>query len=204
MLQLDFEKYRYTRSIPAWCVDERHTTMLFNIVMECDFKKILEVGCLDGSTAAAYVEALDRGKHFELHLCDVEIRPALARVIESCKYRERIVLRNEPSWSVIDPTYDFVFVDADHRLEGAGRDVDRLLECDTPTVAAHDINATRAGYEGCEGAQLLGRVYSRLEGYRHCEDCAVRPDELTHRGLFLASRNAQVYEVAAQVFAALT
>lgn len=200
MHPIDFSKYSYTRLIPEWCIDERHVNILFHILMRCDFQKVLEVGSLDGASAVAYIEALQQNKTFQLHLCDVEIRPSLLRLVKECPHGDRIFVSQAYSWEAINPSFDFVFVDADHQMEATGRDINRLLECDIPTVAAHDVNSAENGYGGCEGTQLLGRVFSRLRGFEHSVDCALRSGEFTQRGLMVATRDARVHQVASEVF----
>jgi hypothetical protein len=69
-------------------------------------------------------------------------------------------------------------------------------------VMAHDTNATAAGFPLCEGALLLKRTFESLPGYQCIEDCKTREGERTHRGLFLATRDPDLFQVAEAAFAA--
>jgi hypothetical protein len=196
---LDCSEYSH-----AWSIDERHARILHQIVRACPFRRVLECGCFQGGSAIAFVAALEQGCEFDLTLCDVSITPGLRQLVAACSRADRITLTERPSWEVIDASYDFVFIDADHAFPGAGRDLAAVLKADVATVALHDTQASAAGYPGCEGAELLGTVYRRLAGWRHVEDALVRAGERTNRGLLVATRDRAAWPAIVAAYAEST
>ena len=198
---LDFDKYAGSFRDPGWCIDRRHVNLLFGLLTAHPFRHALEIGCYDGGSTSAFVEALERGAGMRLTLCDVHFRERIRRMVAASPRRSAIDLREEASCRVIGPQYDVVLVDRDHRLPTVAEELYGLPRFNTETVLMHDVAATRAGYTGCEGADLLRRAFQGRRGYHYIEDCRRREGEGTHRGFAVATRNARVRELAQHLFA---
>lgn len=194
------QPYRECFREPLYSLDVRHVALLREIVDVAGFKRILEIGCFNGASTAAFLTALDAGSDFALHLCDTQFRPALRGAIANCRISERITLHERSSLDVIDDSFDFIFVDGDHSLPHVTEEVRLLLAHRIPTIVAHDTRSTDAGIPDCEGAALLGETFRHNHDYQWCEDAKHRIGEATHRGLFFCTRRADVFERVAPLF----
>jgi hypothetical protein len=186
----DREAWAFTRSEPQWCIDLRHVELLYELLLAYPFKRVLEVGCYDGASTSALVQAVNDGAGCQLTLCDTHFRPALREVASRC--RTPVSLREERSERVIDRSYDLVLIDGDHSIGTVRRELELLLGYQSETVVAHDTRAAEGEFPECDGSRFLGFVLRNHPAYTCLEDALVRPGERTDRGLLLASRNPEV------------
>lgn len=185
-------KYGFTRTaLPGYCLDPSHVEMLYRLLLLGGFRRVLEVGCFTGASTCAYFEALEQGAEFELHLCDVEIRPEIHRLLGMCAVPERVHLHQRQSLEVLDGTYDLVFLDGDHRLPAVVPELERLLRQGAPTILAHDTSNWRPN---CDGTRYLREALRNHPEYHVLEDNALRSGEETTRGLLLATRDRELFE----------
>jgi hypothetical protein len=197
-------------AVPQMAMDKRHIFMLHGVLCGHPFKSALEIGSFNGASATAFVEAINKGvglgESGVATFCDVQPTHSLMSVVGNCLYPNRVRITGQPSWDVLDSAddFDFVFVDANHDLASVTEELKRLVVRRPLCVMAHDTNARDAGFPGCEGSQLLKHTFGIMPGYYCIEDRKQREGELTDRGLFLATRDAGLYEVAKQVFADLS
>lgn len=196
----DFTAYDFThceadrfgpRNAPAW-MDARHVLFLYNTLMVGKFKCVLEIGCYNGSSTSAMVQALADGSDFELHLCDIEFRPILLQLLS--RMVKRPILHKCRGAEIIGSDFDFVIVDGDHSLPVVSEEVALLLKAGTPTIAAHDITHMGDGYAG---ASYLASTLKE-HGYLSIEDSRVRPGEWTERGFGLYTKRRDLYDVLSQ------
>jgi len=179
-------------------VDRRHLFWMFDILCAGGFRHALEIGCLNGASSTAFVEAINREALLQATFCDIDIRPTLRATLDHCRFPDRVRTFEGRSGSMFatQERFDFVFVDGDHRLQTVLREVDWLLECRPVCVMAHNTNAQAAGFADCEGPPLLKWRFQVASSYLCLEDNAVRESEATQRGMFLATRSREVFEVA--------
>jgi len=202
---MDFTRYEFTLNCdhPNWITDKRHVEIIYEILMRTDMKRIAEIGAYTGYSTAAFIEAINNGKDFKLHLSEPWPTKQLEAVMSMCKKPDNVVLHTQHGEKFLEDWQDFdlVFVDADHSMAGAGSDLLRILANDVPNVMAHDTNLSewQSYYDG-KGAELLGRVLKIHPDYKVVEDKEERKGEFTQRGFLFASKDNDTYNIAKDVF----
>jgi hypothetical protein len=182
-------------------MDVRHIYMLHDI-LRLGWENPLEIGCFNGASSTAFIEALNGGRIPQALFCDVCLRDSLVSVLKNAKYPEKVRYTRQPSWQLLDvaETFDLIFLDAAHDLDTVSLELKKLLRRRPKCLLAHDTSATENGFSHCEGAQLLRDTFQNTEGYYCIEDNDKREGELTHRGLFLATTCGEVFWRAADAF----
>ncbi|HUQ69982.1 MAG TPA: class I SAM-dependent methyltransferase [Planctomycetaceae bacterium] len=183
---------------PQASVDPRHIFWLFDLLNAARFRQALEIGCLNGASSTAFVEAINRGTLGYATFCDIDIRETLQDVLSQCRHPHQTATFTGRSADLLRQKtgFDFVFVDGDHRLETVREEVDLLLEQRPICVMAHDTSAQIIGLEGCGGLPYLKWRFQTAAPYLCLEDNAPRPGERTQRGMFLATTSTDVFEIA--------
>lgn len=191
----------------AMCIDERHVHTIFDVLMAGRFKSACELGSFDGASTVAFVEAHNRGNLERFIACDVMLSQSLSSVLAN-RNSPRVSYTNTKSWELLAREgdafeYDCIFVDANHDLESVTKELDQILKRLPRCIMAHDTNATRMGYPAAEGAAHLADTIRKHPAYRgKClEDAVVRDGEETHRGLFFATTDQELYGHARAIFA---
>lgn len=129
-------------SIPInFSIGPVYREVLYKIAMLGAHQDILEIGCLNGYSTSALTTALDDGAEFNLTLCDVNLTPGVKNLVGRCS--KPVTLRQCPSKSVINFTYDLIFVDGDHELQTVKEEIKLLLGCCTKTIIFHDTHIIR-------------------------------------------------------------
>ena len=172
-------------------MDKRHVEFIYDLALVGKFKNILEIGCFNGSSTAALVQARNDGADFHLTLCDLLFRPSLFKVLQSNRSVHPITLLQRASWNVISSHYDLIIVDGDHRLQTVSTELELILKCHTPTVIAHDVSNS---YEQCEGARMLGETLQDHPAFFSILDSEQREGENTDRGVLFASRDKILFD----------
>ena len=74
---MDFKKYEFTLNCdnPDWTTDKRHVAIIYEFLMRADVKRVAELGSYTGFSTAAFIEALNNGKDFKLHLSEPRPTP---------------------------------------------------------------------------------------------------------------------------------
>lgn len=190
-------------AVPEVAMDKRHVYMLYEVLRSHPFEQALEIGCFNGASSAAFVEAINDGAPFRATLCDVSPTHSLADVVNNCRVPGRVRVTTQPSWMALDTNepFDFVLVDAAHDIDSVSLEIKHLLRRRPLCVMAHDTSASDHGYSKCEGAKLLKDTFSRQGDYQVLEDKQKRPGERTERGLFLATTDPTLYARAHLAFA---
>lgn len=161
-------------------MDAVHVREIYHFVMANVFASILEIGCWDGFSTSALVQALRDGEYFELVLCDKVIRPHLKTVIGD----DAILCLEIDSLDALQIATgcDCVILDGDHSLANVQREYDLIMEKAIPTIIAHDV-----GRQGDKGPMWLIDQLRRLRGWRIWMDDEPRPGMATQRGLMIAT-----------------
>jgi hypothetical protein len=202
---IDFGKYEFTLNCdhPDWITDKRHVEIIYEFLMRTDMKRIAEIGSYTGFSTAAFIEAINNGKDFKLHLSEPRPTKQLETLISMCKKPDNVVLHTQHGGKFLTDWKDFdlVFVDADHSMIGAGSDLLAILANEIPNVMAHDTNLNNmtSNYDG-RGADLFGRVLKIHPDYKVIEDKKQRKGEFTERGFLFASVDEDSYNIAKDVF----
>lgn len=182
-------------------MDKRHIYLMYEI-LRLGWNSTLEIGCYNGASSTAFIEALNNGYVKQATFCEVSVRPSLLSVLKNAKDPSKVRLSKSPSWQVLDVAeeFDFIFLDAAHDAESVAIETRKLLRRRPMCLMAHDTNSTAAGFSHCEGALALKEAFYAQDDYLCLEDAVERPDELTHRGLFLATTSVEVYASARALF----
>ena len=194
----DLTPYSKIWDCPQASVDRRHLFWLYDVLASGLFHNALEIGCLNGASSTAFVEALNQQAVEHATFCDIDLRPSLFDVLQRCHVRERIRTFGGRSADLLRDRceFDFVFVDGDHRLETVREEVELLLRTKPVCVMAHDTSADPAGFDHCEGPMYLKWRFQTTPPYLCLEENARRAAEQTCRGMFLATTSADVFRHA--------
>ena len=203
---MDFEKYEFTLDCdhPDWLTDKRHVEIIYEFLMANDFKRVAEIGSYSGFSTAAFIEALNQGKDFKFHISELAPTRQLKALISLCKKPDNIILHVQTGEEVLEywRDFDFVFIDGDHDVKGAGAELLMILRYGIPNLMAHDTNIYKIDkiYHPCKGAELIARTMKSHKDYYWLEDKEERQGELTDRGLFFATMDENKYNVAKEIF----
>ena len=214
MHELNLDKYSFTNKyycdFPEWLMDERHVKIIHNLVMECNFKCVVEIGCYSGFSTVALIESLNKGKLFDVHLIEPYPTQKLLSALSMCKNRERILLHEKQARQALkeDRAEDFVseidliIIDGDHSLGGAGANLLFCLRNNVPNIIAHDTNKDKLDKQKhpCWGAELIGHALRNHKDYMCAEDLKTRPNESTDRGLLFATVDKNNHSIARKIF----
>ncbi len=202
---MDFTKYEFTLDCdhPDWITDKRHVEIIFEFLMQTDLQRVAELGSYTGFSTAAFIEALNQGKNFKLHLSEISPTKQLRNLISMCDKPDNVVFHEQAGRDVLQKWRDFdlVFVDANHSIEGAGGELLMMLRNNTQNIMAHDTNLMNLAEQSeAEGSELIAKVLSSHRDYFSIEDKKERKGERTDRGFFFASREQENYDIAKNIF----
>lgn len=190
---MNLAKYEFAKTPSdwefCWNMDARHVSALYELALRCT-GNVVEIGCFRGYSTAAFVEALNDGADFQLHLVDVKITDELRRVVSMCSKPENVHIHETHSTSFLMPSADLWFVDADHTWP-AVLDVLNALASGARCIAMHDTNAHAAGFALCEGVSLAAQAIRHHTERFYLEDVKRRICEDTHRGFLLSFDSLQ-------------
>jgi hypothetical protein len=203
---MDFARYEFTLSCdhPSWVMDKRHVEVIYEFLMRNDFSRTCEIGSYTGYSTIAFIEALNHGKDFKFHISEPNPTHQLRALISLCTKPDNVILHTQQGVDVLEKwtDFDFVMVDGNHNIEGAGLELLMILRNGTPNVIAHDTNVSKrdAMNHPCLGSELLGRTLWSHVDYKCIEDKKQREGEKTDRGLFFATINEDTYQIAQEIF----
>jgi hypothetical protein len=187
---MNLSKYDFAHDgfTPPWAIDKRHRSALYAMAMHCT-GNVVEIGCFRGYSTAAFVEALNDGADFTLHLVDLKITDELRRVVSMCSKPDNIVIHETHSTEFRLTCADLWFIDGDHNF-AACQDVLNALASNAAIIAMHDTQAHVHGFTECEGAYVAANALKAFPNRYFTEDSSKREREWTHRG-FLISANTE-------------
>lgn len=207
-LAIDSAFHHLVPDLPSWhdldmCMDVRHIAMLRDIFFSCfPIKHALEIGTWEGSSTAAFTAALDNGRLENYTGCDIYFREGFLHLMQG---RQNVRLREQTSDEVLSDDsekFDLIFCDGAHTMDVMKRETEHILRRSPRIVVAHDTRATKAGYNGCEGAAYLEERL-RAEGwYCYVDDRDRRPHEQTRRGFLAATKSIETSLPLQRIFAA--
>jgi len=185
---------------PVYSADTRHIRWLHEVLTAGRFRRVLEIGCFEGRSTTALLDAGRAGRVDEVHLCEPNPRAGLQRVLTRFEPGVRVTLHCEPSEAVLgrDGRWDLVYVDGDHTVATVRAETALLLRAGVPAVFAHDTSA-HGRHAHCEGPQFLKAAF-QAAGYWTLEDSLFRPGEQTDRGMFFATSRVDLYEIALRAY----
>lgn len=178
-------------------IGKTYRQLLFNLLIRCSFKNVLEIGCFRGYSSCAFLEALNHGCNFQYTICDPKpkIRPEL---LETCSKKDKITITTKSSLEVISPKYDFIFIDGDHSTHYVGFELMKLIDSNIETMLAHDTYIENPKYKG---ANLYRYCFAHHKDYHYVEDSIFRQNESTVLcGLSFFTKNIEIYNKVYPLF----
>jgi hypothetical protein len=200
----DSDKWRADWSLVdlSWSPDYIHLLWLFNVLMAGGFNRTLEIGVYEGRSMILFLEALSRGRIGEAHFCDVLFRPEPKRMSDAAG--KSAVLHECKSVDLLrqDDSFDFVWLDGDHSPATVLIESAMLLAAKTRCVMAHDTATVHVGELPAEadGPQYIKRAFMGADGYYCLEDAIARSGRVTHRGMFFATNDPDLYTIAQKLY----
>ncbi len=194
----DLNQYQGIWDCPQGSVDRSHLFWLFDVLSSGGFQHALEIGCLNGASSTAFVEALNAQAIERATFCDIHLGATFRGVLSRCRLPDRIQTFEGRSVELLrqQENFDFVFIDGDHRLETVQEEVELLLRQRPTCLMAHDTNAQATGFADCEGPPLLKWRFQTTAPYFCLEDSAFRSGKATQRGMFLATTSPEIFAAA--------
>ena len=183
---------------PMW-MDGLHVRLIYDLCMRHGFRNMMEIGCWDGFSTSALVQAKIDGSCGWLRCVDVEARPALWQVLS--KARDHWSFCRCTGVEAIEKCYvqDLYVIDSSHDMATSQQELGAVLEKGGKTVIAHDVGVTQTH---SPGPQWMRSKLTEL-GWHILVDEAPRQGMATHRGIMLATQVLGVYERSKEFFTAL-
>ncbi len=179
-------------------IDVRHVALLTELLARGKWERALEIGCFDGVSSIAFADAARKGTVGSAHFCDVKIRDTFRAVISDAN---NCVVHEMDSFTCLRTkgSFDFVFIDGNHEWCPLETEWSLLKPSPPRMLVAHDVCSTIAGYGKCAGPSWLWQQL-QAEGWLCLVDARRRRLEKTQRGLLIATREPELYELARQCF----
>ncbi len=162
---------------PPWAMDARHVDMLAAVVRLSGVKSVVEIGCLNGRSTTAFVEAAEAGAALEwLGLCDREFTRNLFDV--AAQMPKSVVVETHAGMSQhIHWHADLWMIDGDHLYEGVRDDVALARRQGAKILVLHDTSHRQ--FDGPR--RVLEEIRGEFAAVFH--DDVTRPGEETERGM---------------------
>lgn len=191
---------KYTLSTRS-SVGPVYRQLLYDILMIGKFNNVLEIGCLRGYSSTAFCAALDDGCDFQYTICDPWPRTDF-KFLDVCTKRGNIQTDKRLSLDVIQPGFDFIFIDGDHRMKYIAFELIRLVDVGAETMLAHDTHITDPRYSG---APLYRYFFSKNRDFYYVDDDTYSPEH--HEvlcGLSFFTKKLDLFAKVEPLFKAIT
>jgi hypothetical protein len=162
-------------------------------------KNVLEIGCLNGYSTSAFITALKNRAEFDFTICDKRMDRDVIRLAKSSP--KEVSIKECRSVEVIDPSFDFIFVDGDHTISSVGPEIKLLLESETKSILAHDTFITHVSKFW--GAVLLRQVFSNHRDYWTVQDHSTN-EHFRRLGLSFFTRDEEIHKAVKPLFENIT
>jgi len=180
--------------------------ILYNILLSNRYARVLEIGSYYGASTTAFIEALDQGCQFELHLCDICFKDIVRRLCEKHFVEGKVFFHECASSDYLmkAPAFDFAFLDGSHIAEHLQDEFELLSMQNTETYVLHDTRTQllpESKYTPWfDGPLLISNKLKSSPDWLCLEDSIDRQGEQTKRGLFFATKNLDQYMSAKGIF----
>jgi len=186
-----------TPFVPSWheqgsCMDRRHILWLQYLLMRTGVQRSLEIGVHTGASSSAFIAA----KVPDAHFADITRTIEAVRVIG---HRGTFHQRKGCDVLIDEAPFDLVLVDGAHDIDSVSEEILAMRIKEPRIIVAHDVNSSAAGYAHCDGARLL---WDHLveDGWLITIDTKDRVCEATKRGMLVATRYADLHQIAKETW----
>lgn len=170
--------YTFDSNTPPWAMDARHIDMVAAAVMLSGIESAVEIGCLNGRSTTAFVEAVEAGAPLKwLGLCDPEPTDSLRRVMAEMPREKTIVELLAKKSGAIHWMADLWLIDGNHEYDFVSHDFNLACASGASVIILHDTN--HHAFDGPR--RVLEEVHLRFPNVFH--DKAHRAGEETERGI---------------------
>jgi hypothetical protein len=184
-----------------YSTDPRHVRFIYEAAMVAGSVAVLEIGCFDGFTTSAFVQAVLDGAPLRVTCVDRCVRPGLVAVAARAGGRVEVAQADSLEL-LVSHRYDLVFVDGDHSIAQVSRELGHLLAQGCRTIVAHDVGDVAPAFGG-DGSLWLGRSLVAHPEYLTRVDQVQRVGEFTERGLLFATRDPHFFAATSAAWAAM-
>ena len=198
MKAYDINKYVGIWNRPTWSVDTRHILWVYKMLMSGYFRgHTLEIGSLHGAVTSAFVEALVEGRIDHSNHIDIEIQKEIWQ-LQSLTKKMNVFQCTSREYFQTYPTlkHSFVFIDGDHSYETGVMETEALLNTKPLCVMAHDTSTSVAKPGTADGPAYIKHAFQTHKDYYCLEDNRQRDNEVTWRGMFLATTSKPIFDYA--------
>ena len=180
---------------PMW-MDALHVEALYELWMAIRPTSILELGCFDGFSTSAAIQAKADGVGMSLTCVDREIRPSLYQIVRRCRTNWHLAQCDSRVALEQHGVTDVLMIDTDHDIDTTQQEAKIALRRGWQTIVAHDVGL----HGGCPGPQWLRKHLEVYNTWLTVVDEKPREGMRTDRGLMLATRVESVYAAAKVIF----
>lgn len=200
------KKYSFLYKNPSWAIDIRHLMILYNILMNINLKRVIEIGSHYGVSSTAFIETLKIKKNIEIHFCDTKITKTLKLISKEGMLSGNIFLHEEDSLSFLKNKikFDFAFIDSFHISEQTIGEFELLSSIGIKNIMLHDTNTENStNIDNAlffDGPPIIANRLKSSPQWHCIEDKIERNLENTERGLFFATQDIEIYRTAKKIF----
>jgi len=182
-------------------IPQRYWNVLYSILISCNFKRVLHIGCDFVHATFAFIEAIQIGKKIELHLCDNINRTVLELTDNYFPkvYKERslnILMRQEP--------FDFVLITGNHEINYAKKELELILDGNINSIMVYGTRGKQINRgEKKRNTAGLDRLTTMLQYETNwlCLENHLQQNDVGIRGdLFFATRDKGIFQTAKKCF----
>ena len=170
---------------PPWAMDVRHIRMVTECLIGFQTKRAVEIGCLNGRSSVAFVEAVEQGSWLKwVGFCDTKPTDGIRRVAGELANKGIAV---ETLWNdskLIPWVADTWLIDGDHAPEAVWADFHKALKGSAKVLIIHDTY-----HHLFPGPGEVAKLLRNDAGFTVWEDFKKREGEETDRGLTIAAMN---------------
>lgn len=171
--------------MPPGCMDSRHVEMIHAVLISEQPSSIVEIGCFNGFSTAAIVEAWEKADFLRyVDLVDTEMRHTVYNMATQIKRppncRVRVCCMGSEVYTGMPQMW---VIDGDHG-KGAINDYENATQGGARIVVVHDTNPVVADHKKSFGSVEIAKRLMTDASFAFVDDTK-RENEWTHRGLVI-------------------
>lgn len=166
---------------PLEAMDWRHVNMINAVLTREPFSPVVSIGCANGFSCSAIVEALESGLDAKAYFVDSYLRDSLKIMVDESKVKHKIQLNQMNSADFFcDEKGGVWIIDGDHREQGTA-DYVRAMDHNASIIIIHDTNPQCCPDSQFGSIEAGKRLRESADVW--WQDWKHRPQENTSRGI---------------------